>query len=80
MWLKEWGGKWTTERKWSLASVSVYEYAVWAGEGETNIGTGDLKSKKCTGKQLLQMRPRFLDQINYVAGHEDKLPTKSLAC
>lgn len=54
MWLKEeWGGKWTTERKWSLAFVSVYEYAVWAGEGETNIGIGDLKSKKCIGKQLL---------------------------
>ena len=29
MWLKEeWGGKWTTERKWSLASVFVYEHAV----------------------------------------------------
>ena len=80
MWPKEeWGGKWTTERKWSLAFVSVYEYAVWAGEGETNIGIGDLKSKKCIGKQLLRMRPGFLDQINYVPGHEDKLPTKSLA-
>ena len=54
LWPKEeWGGKWTTERKWSLAFVSVYEYAVWAGEGETNIGIGDLKSKKCIGKQLL---------------------------
>lgn len=47
---EEWGGKWTTERKWSLASVFVNEHAVWAGKGETNIGTEDLKSKKCSGR------------------------------
>lgn len=29
LWLKEeWGGKWTTKREWSLASVFVYEHAV----------------------------------------------------
>ena len=63
LWLKEeWGGKWTTERKWSLASVFVDEHAVWAGEGETNIGTRRSEVQEMFWKiELLRMRPSFLD-------------------
>ena len=50
-----------TELLFCLASVFVNENAYWTGEGENNIGTRDLKSKKNWKTDLLQMRPTVLD-------------------